>query len=82
MSETPTSTDLQNRLALSIAEAAQVVGLSENAFRTVLPEIDRVYVGRRILIPVTSLQKWLGEAARQDGARNEAIFDELTKDMR
>lgn len=73
--------DLKNRLALSIREAAQAVGLSENAFRKVLPEIERVYVGRRVLIPVLSLQTWLKESACHDGTRDETLLDELTRDL-
>jgi hypothetical protein len=73
--------DLSNRLALSIGEAARAVGLSENAFRKALPDIERVYVGKRVLIPVLSLQKWLRESACHDGTRDETLLDELTKDL-
>lgn len=74
--------DLRNRLALSIAEAAQVVGLSENAFRAVLPEIERVYVGRRILIPVKALEEWLTEQAKTPHSRDQEIVAEVLKAVR
>ena len=73
--------DLSNRLALSIGEAARAVGLSENAFRKVLPDIERVCVGRRVLIPVLSLQKWLRESACHEGTLDETLLDELTRDL-
>ena len=66
MSTTTPELDLRNRLALSIAEAAQVVGLSENAFRNVLSDIERVYVGRRVLIPVRFVPM-TGEAQGKPG---------------
>ncbi len=81
MSATTPKLDLRNRLALSIAEAAQVVGLSENAFRSVLPDIERVYVGRRVLIPVASIETWLRAEAGRDADRTETLLDELTKDL-
>ncbi len=81
MSATTPKLDLRNRLALSIAEAAKVVGLSENAFRSVLPAIERVYVGRRVLIPVASIETWLRAEAGRDADRTETLLDELTKDL-
>lgn len=74
--------DLRNRLALSIAEAAQVVGLSENAFRSVLPAIERVYVGRRILIPVKALEEWLHSQSKINESRDGEIVSELLKAVR
>ena len=73
---------LQNRMALSIAEAASVVGLSENAFRTVLPEIERVNVGRRIVIPVRALERWLAERSRNEPHEDDKLAAEMLRAVR
>jgi excisionase family DNA binding protein len=53
------------RLALNQAEAARALGVSVPTFRTeVRPKLRRVMVGRRMLFPVTELQRWLDEHAR------------------
>jgi hypothetical protein len=74
--------NLRSRLALSISEAAAVVGLSENTFRTVLPEIERVTVGRRVLIPVGALERWLAGRVERYPAGDDTLFDDLLKDIR
>ena len=52
------------RLALSKAEAAQALGVSIDFLeRHVLPELRVVRVGRRRLIPVKELERWLEESA-------------------
>lgn len=82
MPDTPNTLDLRNRLALSIAEAAKVVGLSENAFRSVLPDIERVYVGRRVLIPTKALEAWLKDQAKRDDRSDEKIVNEMMRAVR
>ncbi len=82
MSATTPEVDLRNRLALSIAEAAQVMGLSENAFRNVLPGIERVYVGRRVLIPVRALEAWLDEEGHRDDKRDDELVNEMLQAVR
>lgn len=48
------------RLALGPAEAAASLGVSREFFDThVLPSVKSVRVGRRILVSVTELQRWL-----------------------
>ena len=62
MSQTAT----QVRLALTPAEAAQALGVSRDFFdEHVLREIRVVRRGRRRLVPVRELERWLEqEAAR------------------
>jgi excisionase family DNA binding protein len=74
--------DLRNRLALSIAEAAKVVGLSEATFRTALPDIERVYVGRRVLIPVSALNTWLKREGKLNDQGDDAIVNGMLKATR
>jgi hypothetical protein len=52
------------RLALSKAEAAEALGVSIDFLEQhVMPTLRVAYVGRRRLIPVTELSKWLDRAA-------------------
>lgn len=52
------------RLALSKAEAAEALGVSVDFFEQhVMPELRVVRRGRRRLIPVRELERWLGENA-------------------
>lgn len=51
---------MTDRLALSIPEACEALGVGETYFRErVLPEIKVVRVGRRTLIPMTELKRFL-----------------------
>jgi len=53
------------RLALNQADAAKALGISEEAFvEHVRPHVKRVDMGRRMLFPVTELQRWLEKNAR------------------
>lgn len=54
------------RLALSVAEAAEAIGVSDDYLREhVLPELRVVRRGRKKLIAVRELERWLEhEAAR------------------
>lgn len=53
-----------HRLAVSKAEAAQTLGVSVDFLEAhVLAELRVVRVGRRRLIPVAELERWLAEHA-------------------
>ena len=50
------------RLALSVAAAAEAVGVSEDFFRDyIAPEVRWVRRGRLKMVAVTELQRWLDE---------------------
>jgi hypothetical protein len=52
------------RLALTREEAADAIGMSLNSFeRHVQPTIRLVRLGRMRLVPVSELERWLGENA-------------------
>lgn len=54
------------RLSLSRAEAAASYGLSLRAFEEhVQPHLKLVYVGRRRLVPISELERFLAEQARR-----------------
>jgi excisionase family DNA binding protein len=72
--------DLSNRLALTIAEAARAVGVSERHLRSMLHEIPHTPMGRRVVIPVDPFRDWLRRRAEQrvneaDRAVNEILSD-------
>jgi excisionase family DNA binding protein len=55
-----------HRLALSKAEAAEALGVSVDFLEDhVLAELRVVRVGRRRLIPVAQLERWLTEHAER-----------------
>ena len=63
MSEIPRVAPIP-RLALSREEAAAALGMSLNSFeRHVQPTIRLVRLGRMRLVPVSELERWLGENA-------------------
>ena len=74
--------DLNGRLALSISEAAEALGVSEGLFRQLLPEIPRVHLGRRIVIPVALLEEWLRERAKAEPGRIGAVVDDVLRSVR
>ena len=56
------------RLALSIEEACAALGISWDLFdQHVRPHVRMVRLGRRQLVPVAELQRWLAENAELDG---------------
>ena len=61
--------DLTNRLAVSMAEAAELVGLSESVVRRLARkgEFPAKTVGGRLLVPVAALHAWVndGHSARR-----------------
>ena len=52
------------RLALSASEAAEAIGVSRDFFdEHVRPELRVVRRGRRVLVPVRELERWLDREA-------------------
>jgi hypothetical protein len=52
------------RLAVSPTEAAELIGVSRNFFdEHILPELRVARRGRRVLIAVAELERWLAENA-------------------
>ena len=61
-----TTFQLSERLALSIAEAAAAVGVSERLMRTLMPEIPHCRIGNRVVIPVSLLAEWLRRKVQEE----------------
>lgn len=56
----------KHKLALSIDEAAATLSLSRDTFeRRIVPELRVVRVGRRLLVPVRELERWLEQEAAE-----------------
>jgi hypothetical protein len=50
------------RLALSVSEACESLGVSWDTWKThIAPDVRIVRIGRRKLVAVTELQRWLDE---------------------
>ena len=63
---------MAQRLAFSIAETAETVGLSERKMRQLLVEgtIASLKVGSRRLVPRRALEKWLEDGVGSDSAND------------
>ncbi len=72
---------LCDRLALRPKEAAQVLGLSERAFRALLPELPHVRAGGAVLLPVDLLRKWLREQAEANGEDAVSVANEVLREL-
>lgn len=78
----PQRLSLVNRMALTVEEAAEVLGLSERTVRNWLPRLPHVRFGRAPRIPVDSLRRWLDEQARRQPSRVEEIVREGLRAVR
>ena len=66
--------DLSTRIALSIAEAAAVLGVSEAHLRNHLHDVPHFHLGGRVLFPVAHLHEWAKAQAEREreGADRDA----------
>lgn len=63
------------RIALTPAEAAAALGIGETYFTEhVRPQLRLIRRGRKVLIPVAELERWVADAAER------AIADEIHSD--
>jgi excisionase family DNA binding protein len=50
----------RRRIALSVEEAAEALGVSRDSFeRHVMAELRLVRIGRRLLVPTRELERWI-----------------------
>jgi excisionase family DNA binding protein len=73
---------LADRLALSVKEAATVVGVSERHLRGLLPEIPHTYLGARIVIPKDAFNRWLNQRAEAKAGRVDSAVSEILDSIR
>ena len=69
------------RLALSVAEAAAAISISERHLRSMLPEIPHFRIGGRVVIPIELFQEWLRKQAKAEPGRVEAIVGEVLESV-
>ncbi len=72
---------LSQRIALTVSEAADAVGVSERHLRAHLSEIPHVRLGDRVLIPIRPLEEWLAREAKEEKDRTDDIADEILKEF-
>ncbi len=73
---------LADRLALRPREAAKALGLSERAFRALLPRLPHVRAGGAVLVPVEALRRWLEEQAKAEREALAAVEEEFAARIR
>ena len=71
------SAELADKLALSVADAARAIGVSERHLRQYLPEIPHLHVGRRVVIPIDSFREWLRARAQGESRRVERAVQDV-----
>lgn len=77
----PHEIDLANRLALRPREAAKALGISERAFRDILPQVPHLRAGTAVLVPVDELRNWLVRQARGEAEALETAVREVLDDL-
>ncbi len=65
------------RLALTIKEAADAIGVSERTLRDLLPEIPHTRLHRRVVIPIELLREWLHSRARAEEMGSKRAAEEI-----
>lgn len=68
---------IDGRLALSLAETARALGVSERHVREIPPDLPHVHLGRRVVIPVEALREWLRDRASVERSQAERAAEEL-----
>ena len=68
---------LDERLALRPKEAANAIGLSERAFRAILPELPHVRVGGAVLVPIEALREWLRSRSQSGPSRVDDAVEKI-----
>ena len=68
---------LEDRLALTIPEAAEVIGVSERHIRSLIPEIPHCHVGGRVVVPVSLLEGWLCKQVEMEKNGVEKTVSEI-----
>ncbi len=72
---------LDERLALRPKEAAAAIGLSERAFRAILPELPHVRVGGAVLVPTESLREWLRSRSQAAASRVDDAVEKILSNI-
>lgn len=71
------SLHLPGRLALSFAEAAEALGVSETHLRAHRHELPVMQIGGRLVLPVDELRVYLRDRVRQERELVKKAVDEV-----
>ena len=77
----PPGLPLRDRLALTIREAALVLGVSERHVRSHLGDLPHLHLGGRVLVPVEGLREWVRRQAEAEEAGVTDVVDEILKEV-
>ena len=72
---------LAERLALTVAETAAALGVSERHLRDLLPEIPHTRLGGRVVIPIEPMQKWLADQTKIEPNRIDETVTEILSEI-
>jgi excisionase family DNA binding protein len=78
--QAPEAFRLADRLALTVPEAAERLGVSLRHLRAMLPKIPHMRLGGRVVIPVDDMRRWLSEQAREQQAERQAAIEAFLRD--
>ena len=74
--------DLTGRIALSLAEAAAALGVSEGHVRNHISQLPHFHMGDKPLIPVEALKQWAAGQAKEEQAGVEATANSILEEMK
>ena len=75
--------DSRRKYAVTVPEAAELLSLSERTVRDLLrddPGFPRVYVGRRVIVPLRALEEWANAKAADESRRERKSVRFLAAD--
>jgi len=73
---------LDERIALRPKEAAAALGVSERAFRSLLPQVPHVRLDGTVLIPTKLLERWLENRATAEAQEADAMAESIVSELR
>jgi hypothetical protein len=72
---------LEERLALTPAELADALGISERTLRDMRPPLPRIRVGRRVLYPIRAVEHALEQRACQEAKNASDLERDLEREL-
>ena len=79
--EDPERVELATRFAVTAAELARALGISERLVRDHQAEFPHLWIGNRVLFPVDGVREWLRKRAEATQGAADSLADEILKEM-
>lgn len=73
--------NLSNRLALSLEEVGQVLGVSGTHIRSLRHELPCVHLGRRTVVPVHCLREYLQRKVETEQGRVDSVVSDMLRGL-